>query len=283
MAWYDDEKAAFERYGNVGNSVNDLNNRFGERFGGAPYNAAEGNASQSGLSNYTLRLWNGQDLIFEHWLPETFGFSLSSEWEAPYANTAANAINSTGVGGVVLNIASASTGLTPRFRYTTMQFWQGNAPVAFPFTLQFRAEADAVREVVYPILLLASLGLPAEAPSTGILIAPAQAESIDTSMAYNSFVTQLRNLAGADLPTPPTGLGGSLILQIGDFLRIDDVYIESMDPQFQTRFEERGMPIEADLNIVFKTRFTPTVQDVQKWFLGAPNTGSNAPGSGGAQ
>lgn len=274
--WYNQDKSAFDKYGNVQNNTHDLQDQFNQRFGGAPYNVADGDVSKSGLTNYMLRLWNDMDPIFECWLPEQFGFELMSEWEAPYANTAANAINGTGVGGVIANMAAASSGLTPRFRYTTMQFWQGNSPVSFSFRLQFRAEADAATEVVYPILLLASLSLPAEAPNSGILIAPAENHSIDAAKAWERIKVAYDNVVnGQNLPTPPSGIGGSLNLQIGDFLRVKDVFIKSMSPSFQTRFEARGLPIEADLDITFETRFTPTVQDVQSWFLAAPQTGAN--------
>lgn len=269
-------KKTYDKYGNLSSGVGSAQDAMSDRYGGAPYNVADGDATKSGLTNYTLRLWNDQELIFEHWLPESFGFELASEWIAPYANTAADAINGTGVGGPIAHVGAASFGITPRNRYTTMQFWQGSSPVSLSFRLQFRAEADAAREVVYPILLLASISSPAEEPSTGVLLAPATAHAIDAAEVLKSAIDLGNALVGnGPLPTGVSGIGGDLHLQIGDFLRIKDVFIKSISPVFQTRFESRGLPIEADLDIVFETRFTPTVQDIESWFIGTPAAGGN--------
>lgn len=256
------------------------NPKFGSSIGSSLGNIPKNNIPTSRYGMYMLRLWNKDKLIFEHWLPENFQFALNSEWEAPYANTSANLLQNSlgGTGGALVDVATASTGLTPRFRYTTMQLWQGSAPVTFNFQLQMRAESDPVAEIVAPVLKLCAIALPAEDEKLGhMLIAPATARSIE----YAGTLEQLKEIGSNIDPLSLSSItdaagkinsnvqfGGSLNLTIGRFLQINDVVIENIAPSFPTRFDRNGIPIECDLELSFKTRFTPTVQDVISWFQG---------------
>lgn len=247
----------------------------------------------SPLGIYKLRLWNADELLFEHWLPEQFEFSLDSEWASPYATALSSAMESNSIVGGAAALTGAAYGLTPRFRWATMQFWQGNSPVSFQFNLEMRAEYNPIQELIVPFLLLSSLALPVENKELGgVLIAPATGKGIDISKdilskldAAFSSADVLNNIGDA-ISTIKNGIkfGGDLHLQIGRFLTIKDVILKTVSPSFPTRMSKDGIPTEMNLQLAFETRFTPTAQEVIDWFqngeTGGPGAGAGA-GDGG--
>lgn len=232
-------------------------------------------------SPYRLRIYRDGRLYVKGWLPETFSFNLTSQWDSPFANMLANRLGALGQG-------AGYVGLSARAQFLTVQAWQGSSPVQFNIPLHLWARNDAREDVSQIVQKLGELVLPSKLG--GMFIPPA---SIGGSIA-RSLASGVARLAPGVAPIQDgaaigaaagiaagggdadaigdaigrdESYGGFITLQIGEFLEIPDLICTSIVPQFFSRMDKTHKnPIEATVDITFETLYTPAVEDFKEWF-----------------
>ena len=194
-------------------------------------------------------------------LDESFGLSLGSQWEAPYANVMQegldagqqkllgsdnkNARRAGSAVGAGRHVGSA-LGLAGRNVSTTAQVWQSSDPISFSIPFTFVAHRDAKKEVQDKVVNLLKLTAPSEFGP--ILKAPGP--------------TILGQITNKQLD------GRRIVLSIGKFIQLDNCIIERVDVQFDSIMGEQGIPHKAKVTVDIKSFFTCfTVQDIDKLFV----------------
>lgn len=195
-----------------------------------------------------------QDASFSFFLPESIGFQLVGEWDSPLAATIGNFANN-GVTGAVFQGAQIATGHTPRLQSVTELVWQGSTGVDFNFQIDLRAQKSTKKEITDIMRGLAQLTLPAVHENAGNFIAPLSGG--DFKWSLDGWLPQVEVQGRPQLD-----------IQIGKFLLIRDVVVPSAGIEIPTRFHKSGKPIESTIQLTFRTRRTPSVQDVKDWFIG---------------
>ena len=187
-------------------------------------------------------------------LDESFGISLGSQWDAPYANVMSDAMDAAqskgGRAGAAIGVArqiGGAAGLSGRNPATTAQVWQSSDPIAFSIPFTFIAQSDAKKEVQDKVVNLLKLTAPSEKGM--ILQAPGP-----TIMGQLSQKSDLK--------------GRRIVLRVGKFMELDNCIVERVDVQFDSIIGEQGIPHKAKVTVDIKSFFTCfTVQDIDKLFV----------------
>lgn len=186
-------------------------------------------------------------------LDESFGLSMGSQWEAPFANVLQEGLDAAqakgGRAGAAIGIArqaGAAAGFSGRNVSTTAQVWQSSDPISFSIPFTFVAHRDAKKEVQDKVVNLLKLTAPSEFGM--ILKAPGP--------------TIMGQLASKKVD------GRRIVLSIGNFLELDNCIIERVDVQFDSIMGQQGIPHKAKVTVDIKSFFTCfTVQDIDKLFV----------------
>lgn len=169
---------------------------------------------------------------------------------------------------------------------TSRRIWNGTSPIKLSVKMVFEAVNDTLKEVVYPIMMLSSMILPAETLYTSeedkasSIVEEGQrqiARGLDKlpllgppgpspfslegivdlkSILSNQVASKIESLAGGD----------HIMIEIGRFLTFDNVIIKSISPVIPIKFDSSGYPISASMNINFETYEMITVESFQKAF-----------------
>jgi hypothetical protein len=132
----------------------------------------------------------------------------------------------------------------------TAQIWQGGAGLELPVNFIFRARKDAALEVVKPLKQLMHLMLPKDGPA-GVLIAP-----------FTPNFTKL--------DAPLAGIG--IEVKYGNFFTLPQAVITSMNFSTNSIFDERGLPLEARVDLQIKSYYIVTSSDIDKMIESSPST-----------
>lgn len=145
-------------------------------------------------------------------VPESFQFSLRSEWSAPFGSGLASIAGST-IGNLM-----AMTGNRLVAQVMTMQVWQGSSD-SLEFVLQFelRAWSDAEADVANPLQTLMEMSLPSVEDSgflrsPGPIIDPIGVENIAKSYAIgisDATTNAVKSLVDAFTPSKKDASGGA--------------------------------------------------------------------------
>lgn len=189
-------------------------------------------------------------------LDESFGISLASSWDAPYANVMQEGLDAVqskgGKAGAAVGIGrqiAGAAGLNGRNPATTAQVWQSSDPIGFSIPFTFIAQSDAKKEVQDKIMKLLKLVAPSEALGGMALQAPGP-----------TIAGQIAK--GAKLP------GRNIQLKIGNFLLLDNCIVTNVDAQFDSIIGKQGIPHKAKVTVDIKSFYTCfTVQDIDKLFI----------------
>ena len=177
---------------------------------------------------------------------ETFSLSMSSQWNAPYANVVQEALQGIKGGGVVMAGLEAA-GMASRSRATSAQVWQSSDPIGFSIPFTFIARDDADKEIKERCRNLLKLVAPSEAGQ------------------FAGMSTMLK------APGPTIAgqiLGGRKIsLHIGNFLALFNCIVDRVDIQFDSIMGATGTPHKAKVTIDVKSYFTCfTTADIDALF-----------------
>lgn len=182
-------------------------------------------------------------------LPEKIDFAVEGQWESrfPYQTLAQifgfvspsiqsklEAASNIGFGGQIFS------------QPLSVLTWQGSGPVTINLELLFDAETDAYSDVVSPMLDLARLCMPI-AGSYGLLYPPG--------------------------PSPVNRDKNKNQVFFGSYFSIDSVVVVSVTNTFDTRLDATGNPISGMSQVVIRSIYTPSRDDLLRWFY-QPTSGS---------
>lgn len=219
-------------------------------------------------------------------LPEDFSFDLSADWSAPFAEGL--------VSSDKLNMAAQLAGMKWSTQATSANFWTGSNHVEFTFPLIFTAE-DGYADVLAPIRDLVELHVPTlqggffQSPGPRFKI---RSEIGDIYQSTKNMVTGKKEIDNSNT-TPPKktttaadagssagdkakAVGdklrdmfqyeGTIQLQIGRFMLIPSVVITNISNNFKVLMGPDGVPMQATVNVSFRTHTTPSADDIKGWF-----------------
>ena len=257
-----------------------------------------------------------QGIIVEAWLPETVGLDVNAQYEAPYAQGIGQLNEKVGELARFLGVSLTTQGLTA-------QIWQGSGEFIFTLPFVFQAEDSAANDVMLNIKRLLSLTMP-DGNEGGLLTAPGPhldlkklasnsgAEIVSRAMSLKEvgFSGGADKIKGTMQSASNMTLGGvldsgasainkeigalnqlikssvvnNISLYIGQFIYLPSVVITDVSPTFDVVLAEDKNPVRATVNVVFKSFFVPTKQDMEDMFpavAGLPiQNGSGSSGMG---
>lgn len=257
--------------------------------------------------NYKFKLYIGGDFKnpITAYLPEQVAFSSSSNWE-PFLPSLLDQIplvgSALGNAQKTIDNSISAFGYQVNTRWAKIKSWKGNEAPTFSFDFQFNAYSSPLQEVVIPILRLLSLTMPSSKDGSALVEAPGPdimkmflkgASQGMASLAASGKAKTLGNLGGMNMGNTLQGLvrkgakkakslstgyekssfkkqhDKSIILQIGNFMRLKDIVLQSIHPKFDSMFYgEDGLPISAEASCTFLMLYPPTTTELAEWFTG---------------
>lgn len=202
-------------------------------------------------------------------LPETFGFTVGSEFSAPF---------DTGISSGIVQKALAIGSISQKIGLRMKKMYSNPEPTEISFDLEFNAFYSAADEVVVPVIKLAALSLgrsmdklnerTAEtirsvaqtAGNVGNLIADKTDDQLSDDATTGNIIKRLANLIGL-IEGPNTQT-----IMFGNLYTMTDCYITSMSPQFSNVLDKNGLPMSATCSITVTLEQYPIADDVVGWF-----------------
>lgn len=228
-------------------------------------------------------------------LPETFGFTVGSEFSAPF---------DAGISSGLLQKAIFVAGLSQKLGMRMKKMYANPEPVEMSYELEFTAYYNAYHEVVEPVLklLIMSLGRSIdwdkmdertkqikvwlEQKLGEFTERPETSSEEDPSESAGNLpqVPQVNGLSGVSdfVPTTQEEWNG-MIKRVGDFIgiiegpntqsvsfgnlmSIDNVFITSVAPQFSNVLDANGVPVHCTCSITMTLENYPIADDILTWF-----------------
>ena len=223
--------------------------------------SSSSNRSGSISSNYRVQIigrTKGEEISVVAQVPDTIGLQIENGWDSWWGSGEVSTGNST-----VNNIIStgrALTGVTNIIQGLTVQTWTGTSPLEFQLPLLLNAREDAYHDVVEPMTNIVRLASPykitLESPSF----------SSSASEAVGIIPETLRSILHAPGPTfadlRKNDNNSTISLNIGRFIAIPSVVINSVEVSIPTRYTREGYPIELDINVSLRTQHTYAREDI---------------------
>ena len=215
-------------------------------------------------------------------LQEDILMRVESRWD-PFIPTAMLAkgnmllqmLTSTGTGGAKSLVTKAAS----------RRLWVGTTPMTLSLKLKFEAINNAYNDVVEPCRILQSLAVPSEPGGGDMTNVKDKAAAFAADRGLKTGIELIKSLPLLSPPGPSPfsweGIlssrkpinelnissivegvkgGDRIMLQLGKFLRFDDVIIKEVSTAFHIKMDMAGDPISSDINIIFETYEIPTVQ-----------------------
>lgn len=217
-------------------------------------------------------------------LQEDISMRVESRWD-PFIPAAMLA-----KGNMLLQMVSEIGGGTggPKSLVTkaaSRRLWVGTTPMTMSLKLKFEAINDAFKDVVEPCRILQSLALPSEPSETNVAgVKGALKEFRDrpgvetggellkslpllsppgpSPFSWEGILSSRKPINELNIASIIEGMKGGdrIMLQLGKFLRFDDVIIREVQTSYHIKMDMFGDPISANINIIFETYEIPTVQ-----------------------
>lgn len=202
-------------------------------------------------------------------LPETFGFTVGSEFSAPF---------DTGISSGLVQKALAIGSISQKIGLRMKKMYANPEPTEISFDLEFNAYYSAADEVVVPVIKLAamSLGRSIEdlneraqeairrigqtAGDVGDLVSGKTEGYLDEGSSTGGIVKRIANLIGL-IEGPNTQT-----IMFGNLYTIDNCYITSISPQFSNVLDKDGFPLSAICSVTVTLEQYPIADDVIDWF-----------------
>jgi hypothetical protein len=165
---------------------------------------------------------------------------------------ASRAINAAGgklaVGSAVVGSALDAIGMSnTTLKWYTAHFWEGSSPIKCNIPFEFIAESDPEKEVIEPMRFLYKLAAPYE--KMGILMPP-----------------------GPSVLGTAMGIGTKISIRIGKIFTFDNVVIDSVSGEIDTRLTKGSKKIlHAKVDVSFTSFYTVSRDDVDKIFNREPS------------
>ena len=169
-------------------------------------------------------------------LPERYNISLSSNWDAPFSNKSIGDYaegTKFGAGkGAAIDQLSSVLGIGTRDKYSLAQVWQSTSPLSFNLDFVFHVKTNT------------RLDIRAKQIVAGRLSAP-----------------------GPNLISKAVS-GRNITLQLGTYIRLDNIIVTSVSSDVQTLCGQDGIPHSVSINVEFQSFFAGmTTDDLESIFL----------------
>ena len=213
-------------------------------------------------SEYMIRVRNTKNWIIKGLMQESFKINTGSDWSS---------LVPTNFGVLVNSITQALGNRTLLTKWMTRRMWVGSKPLNFSITLKFNAVRDEWSEVVRPCLRLQQMALPSLPGKTGSaimdslpLIQPPGPSPFDLGnvltltpgeQPYQESPSLVNNVF--------TGRGDQIIIEIGKFLRFNNVILTNVDVTYASRMSKMGFPISSVAVVRFETYEMMTLEDLE--------------------
>lgn len=230
-------------------------------------------------------------VIVEAPLPDQFGFSVGSEFSAPF--------DASTLGGVLqkFKVPMASQA-SKKVGVTTTKFYSNPQPTEISFELEFHAEYSAKKEVVEPIVALMAMSL-GDAMSfdeaveyigelrdevAGFVNSALGKEEGDED-AFDSGDESLLADISDDNKQRAEGAMALLglirgpettTMRFGNVYILDNVWVSSVSPQFSNVIDAEGFPLSATVSVTAIIQRDPVVADVNRFFGAKQNQGGGS-------
>lgn len=197
-------------------------------------------------SQYMLHVPNVVSVIGN--LPQQWALGVSANWEGNATGTTIGQVLESRLGAAGRVIGNLSGTSSTGSDLLANRQWSGTSPITFNLLAEFHAKSNAALDVMSPILRLQSMCMPTQLA------------------AVEGGGFSLGNVYGAPhFETAASGqLGGrsKIELHIGSMFLFEDMVVENVTPQYETRMEEGGLPIAATVEIQVSTRALFTFEDL---------------------
>jgi hypothetical protein len=175
-------------------------------------------------------------------LPERYNISLSSQWDAPFANKSLGDNLGGGILGTVADAAAGTVGIGTRNKYQLAQVWQSSSPLAFNVDFVFNAKTNTQNDIRKKHIAMLKLVAPSDIGG-GVLKAPGP--SLLQSKAT----------------------GRNITLQLGTYIKMENVIIKDVSSDIQTLCGQDGIPHAMTINVAIESFFAGiTTQDIDDMF-----------------
>lgn len=183
--------------------------------------------------------------------PANFNLELQAEWSqkngAGLKDLADAAQNAGKIGGRTNTAIKQGLDLTgmsgTTSKYLTGHVFEASAPIRTTIPLELIAESDPQSEVIDPLIALYSMAAPSE--YGGVLIPP-----------------------GPSVVGTAVKMGEKISIQIGNIISFDNVIINSVSGEIDTRLDFNDNFFHVKVDIHFTSFFTVSRNDIRKMFGG---------------
>lgn len=214
---------------------------------------------------FTIRIrQNGSDINVKSPLPDEFGFTVGSEFSAPFDG---NFLSGTGAKVLAAGGVSSKLGIATKKLYTSPE------PTEITFDMQFEAFQSARQDVYYPVIKLMSMAI---GSSLSLEEAAQLIEDMVNEAATNTGrgerldgqITGMVSGSGAGetaskawdflsfVQGPPT-----VTLRFGNVIKFKNTYITSVAPSFSNIMDSEGLPMSCTASVTAILEKDPIVDD----------------------
>ncbi len=186
-------------------------------------------------------------------LPEKYTINLSASWDPPFGNKSMGDLYDQARPGAkqfmgasqgqILDTGATLLGVSTRNKWELAQTWQSSSPLSFTIDFVFNAITDTFRDIKQKHLALLKLVAPSE-ELAGMLQSPGP------TVAGKGF-----------------GKGRYITLQLGTYLKMENMIVKSVSSDVTTLCGQDGIPHAMTVSVEFESFFAGiTTQDLDKAF-----------------
>lgn len=213
--------------------------------------------------------------VLEAPLPDQFGFSVGSEFTAPF--------DAQSLAGVLQKLKIPVGGLSRRVGVVTTKFYSNPEPTEISFEMQFHAEYSARHEVMEPVFALMGMSLGRNMTAEDLVaVIDKFRDSLSDLTGIESISSgsndEGANSAGDDVGDWAKNADGALaligliespetvIIKFGNVYALDNVWISSVTPSFSNTVDAEGFPISCTCSVNAVLQRDPVIDDLRRFF-----------------
>ncbi len=181
-------------------------------------------------------------------LPERYHIEFTSQWSNPFAKdfvaAAASLIPGAkgAVAGAVADIGSKVSGISTKLKSQSAQVWESSSPMSFSIDLIFVAKTNSLKDVKEKHRALLKLAAPSEKAGQ-VIVQPGP-----------TIIDRVRS-------------GRTISMQVGTYLFMDNVIINSVSSDVSTLCDANGIPQHMIVNVGISSYYACfTTQDIDNMF-----------------
>jgi|WetSurMetagenome_2_1015567.scaffolds.fasta_scaffold75634_2 hypothetical protein len=165
-----------------------------------------------------------------------------------------------------------------QFALQGLQIWESTDPISFSLDVKLNMVNSGKDDVLKPALHLMKATLPSKNSESSLfgqcLIPPGpnigkilELSGLDAQGLQQAISAVM---GGVGIPLEMKDPSGTFIVEVGSFLKIENVIITDIEPKFSEELDEDYCPISCDLSIGFQTAEVATVQMLENMISSVP-------------